>query len=35
MFHSYTGHAWLILDEDGRELGHVVAGDESARAKIQ
>ena len=35
MISSFSGHAWLILDENGKELGHVIAGEESARAKIQ
>jgi len=35
MFQSFAGHVWLILDEDEKELGHVIAGDESSRVKIE
>jgi arylsulfatase A-like enzyme len=35
LMQTFAGHAFLVLDEDGRELGHFVVGDEPARAPIQ
>ena len=35
LMQTFSGHAWIILDEQGRELGHVIAGDQPARAVIQ
>jgi arylsulfatase A-like enzyme len=35
LMQTFAGHVWLILDEQGRELGHFVAGNQPARALIQ
>jgi len=32
---TYSGHAWLVLDENGKALGHFIIGDEAAEAPIQ
>jgi arylsulfatase A-like enzyme len=32
---AYTGQVWLVTDEQGKDLGHFVAGAESARAEIE
>ena len=32
---SFVGHAWILMDEDGNDVGHVVASDKPARVVIQ
>ena len=32
--HTFAGHVWLILDDQGRALGTVEAGDEPAKVEI-
>jgi hypothetical protein len=32
---TYSGHAWLVLDEKGKPLGHFIIGTEAAQAPIQ
>jgi len=32
---SYSGHAWLVLDENRKPLGHFIIGTEAAQAPIQ
>jgi arylsulfatase A-like enzyme len=32
---TFAGHTWLLLDEDGNTVGHVIAPDKPARVVIQ
>jgi arylsulfatase A-like enzyme len=32
---TYSGHTWLLLDENDKPLGHIVAPEKPARIKIQ
>ncbi len=32
---TFSGHAWLILDKDGKDLGHFIVGKEAATAPIR
>ncbi len=35
LLNTFAGHTWLLLDEAGREVGHVIAPERSARVIIQ
>jgi hypothetical protein len=32
---TYSGHTWLILDENGKTIGHIVTPEKPARVIIQ
>ena len=35
LIQTFAGHAFLVLDENGKELGHFIVGEEPAQAPIQ
>lgn len=35
LLNTSTGHTWIVLDEEGKELGHVVASTKPARVIVQ
>ncbi len=35
MVHTFAGHTWMILDEDGKTLGHLITPVKNARVLIQ
>jgi hypothetical protein len=35
LIHTFARHAWLVIDEKGREFGHFVAGEAPAQVSTQ